>query len=373
MPGALSGLRVLEIKGIGPGPFAAMLLADMGADVIRVDRPDPENDPAGADDPTHAVLARGRRSIVLDLKSPEGADTLLRLVETSDVLIEGFRPGVMERLGVGPQVCLERNPRLVYGRVTGWGQEGPRARSAGHDINYIALSGALHNIARPGQPPTPPLNYVGDYAGGSLFLLFGIFCALHELQRSGRGQVVDAAIVDGAALLTAPFQAMLAKGLWNREAGTNILDGSAPHYDVYCCADGKYISIAPNEAKFYAVLRDKLGLTGADWDEQHDRALWPKRKEQLTALFAERTRDEWTALLEGTDACFAPVLDLVEAPAHPDNIAREVYTQANGLTQPSPAPRLSRTPGTIGARPPAHGEHTQEILDELRTAITAER
>ena len=363
--GPLHGITVLEIAGIGPGPFCAMLLADMGANVIRVDRAgqvmggDPESPPAD-------VLNRGRRSIGVDLKSADGVETVLSLVERADVLMEGFRPGVAERLGIGPDDCLARNPKLVYGRMTGWGQEGPYAQAAGHDINYIALAGALEPIGRAGQAPVPPLNLVGDFGGGGMFLAFGIVCALLEAQRSGEGQVVDAAMVDGAAVLTTMFHAFRAMGIWNDERGTNLLDTGAHFYDVYETSDGRYVSIGSIEPQFYAELLELSGL-GAEDDlpHQHDRAQWPAMKERVAAIFRTRTRDEWCELMEHTDVCFAPVLGLDEAPQHPHNVERGTFVERNGVTQPAPAPRFSRTAPEI-QRPPAHaGQHTDEVLAEL--------
>ena len=363
--GPLNGTTVLEIAGIGPGPFCAMLLADMGADVIRVDRAgqvmggDPESPPAD-------VLNRGRRSVGVDLKNPQGVETVLQLVEQADVLMEGFRPGVAERLGIGPDDCLARNPRLVYGRMTGWGQEGPYAQAAGHDINYIALAGALEPIGRAGQAPVPPLNLVGDFGGGGMFLAFGIVCALLEAQRSGEGQVVDAAMVDGAAVLTTMFHALRAMGVWADERGTNLLDTGAHFYDVYETSDGKYVSIGSIEPQFYAQLLELSGL-GEDEDlpHQHDRAQWPALKERVAGIFRTKTRDEWCEIMEHTDVCFAPVLGLGEAPGHPHNVARGTFVEQHGVVQPAPAPRFSRS--TVGiARPPAHaGQHTDEVLEEF--------
>ncbi len=369
---------MLEIAGIGPGPFCAMLLADMGADVIRIDRAgqvmggDPDAPPAD-------VLNRGRRSIGVDLKSPDGVEAVLSLVEKADVLMEGFRPGVTERLGIGPDDCLARNPRLVYGRMTGWGQEGPYAQAAGHDINYIALAGALDPIGRRGEAPVPPLNLVGDFGGGGMFLAFGIVCALLEAQRSGEGQVVDAAMVDGAAVLTTMFHAFRAMGIWHDERGTNMLDTGAHYYDVYETSDGKYVSIGSIEPQFYAQLLELSGL-GAEDDlpHQQDRERWPAMKDRLAAIFRTRTRDEWCEVMEHTDVCFAPVLGLGEAPEHPHNVERQTFVERHGVVQPAPAPRFSRTHADL-QRPPAHaGQHTDEVLadfgfdqariDELRSA-----
>jgi alpha-methylacyl-CoA racemase len=362
VPGPLDGVRIIEIAGIGPGPFAAMLLSDMGAEVLRVDRAESVRGGDPARPPT-SPLNRGRRSIGIDLKNPDGVEAVLALVERADALIEGFRPGVTERLGIGPDDCHARNPRLVYGRMTGWGQEGPMAHAAGHDINYIALAGALEPIGRRGGPPVPPLNLVGDFGGGAMFLVFGVACALFEAQRSGRGQVVDAAMVDGAAALTAMFHGMRAAGGWSEERGTNMLDSGAHFYDVYECADGTYISIGSIEPQFYAELLQKTGLADdADFAGQRDRASWPALKDRLADVFRAKTRDEWCQIMEGSDVCFAPVLSMAEAPLHPHNVHRGTFTEVGGVTQPAPAPRFSRTPGAI-SRPPSHaGQHTDEVL-----------
>jgi alpha-methylacyl-CoA racemase len=365
MPGPLQGYRVLEIAGIGPGPFASMMLADMGAEVIRVDRAQsvrPGSDPAS---PPFDILTRNRRSIALDLKHPEGVETLLSLVEKADALVEGFRPGVMERLGIGPEVCLERNPKLVFGRMTGWGQDGPYGPWAGHDINYISLAGALAHYARAGQPPTPPLNMVGDFGGGGMFMAYGIVCALLEAQRSGKGQVIDCAMVDGAAVLMGMFWAFRSvPGLYDENApGTNLLDSGAHFYDVYETSDGRYVSIGSIEPQFYAEL---MRITGLDQDpafqKQMDRSQWPALKERIGELFKTKTRDEWCALMEHTDICFAPVLTMGEAADHPHNVARGTFVEVAGITQPRPAPRFSRTDPEI-ERPPAHcGQHSREVL-----------
>ncbi len=359
--GPLDGVKVVEIAGIGPGPFAGMLLADMGADVLRVDRP---GDAPAADRsaPPADFLARGRRSIAVDLKHPEGVRTVLRLVEGADVLTEGFRPGVMERLGLGPEVCLERNPRLVYGRMTGWGQEGRLARAAGHDINYIALAGVLAHIGRSGEKPVPPLNLVGDFGGGGMLLAFGVVCALVERERSGRGQVVDAAMVDGAALLMTMMHSMRAMGFWNDERGTNLLDGGAHFYDTYETKDGKFVAVGSIEPQFYAELLEKTGLAGEELPRQMDRSQWPALRKRLSEIFRSRTRDEWCRMMEGSDVCFAPVLTMGEAPEHPHNRDRGTFVEVAGRIQPGPAPRFSRTRPEI-RRPPAHaGEHTDEAL-----------
>ena len=362
MAGPLQGIKVLEIAGIGPGPFAAMLLADLGADVLRIDRADRVS-ATTPEWPNLDVLNRGRRSVGIDLKSEAGVEALLELVEQADVLIEGFRPGVTERLGFGPDVCLARNERLVYGRMTGWGQDGPYAQAAGHDINYIALAGALESIGRAGEPPLPPLNLVGDFGGGGMFLVVGVLGALVERQRSGRGQVVDAAMVDGAAILMTMFHAFRAMGIWADERGTNLLDTGAHFYEVYETADAKFVSVGSIEPQFYAQLVELSGL-GADGDLPHqmDKGQWPSLKERLAAIFKTKTRDEWCAVMEHTDVCFAPVLSMVEAPAHPHNVHRQTFVEVDGVTQPAPAPRFSRTPGEI-QRPPAHpGQHTDEAL-----------
>jgi len=359
--GPLDGVRVIEIAGIGPGPFCAMMLSDMGADVLRVDRP--QNVRGG--DPGRAsndLLNRGRRNVAVDLKSPRGVETVLRLVERADALIEGFRPGVMERLGLGPDACLAANPRLVYGRMTGWGQDGPLARAAGHDINYIALAGALDPIGRRGEAPVPPLNLVGDFGGGGMLLAFGLVCALLEAQRSGEGQVVDAAMVDGAAALMAMFHGMRQMGFWSDERGANLLDTGAHFYEVYETSDGKHVSIGSIEPQFYAQLLEKTGLAGETLPHQMDRAHWPELKRRLAEVFRTKTRDEWCAIMEGSDVCFAPVLSLAEAPEHPHVKARSTFVEVAGALQPAPAPRFSRTPCRI-ARPPAHaGQHTDEAL-----------
>lgn len=349
--GPLTGLRVIEMVGIGPCPFAAMMLADMGADVIRIDRkPDPAApNPYPSLGTKHDVMARGRRTLALDLKHPRARQLLLDLVVQADALVEGFRPGVMERLGLGPDVCHDRNPRLVYGRVTGWGQTGPLAQAAGHDLNYVALSGMLHAMGDADRPPSPPLNLVGDFGGGGMMLAFGVVCAMLEAKTSGRGQVVDAAMTDGAALLGAMMYGLRAHGSWAAARGANLLDGGAPFYATYACADGKFIAVGAIEPQFYARL---LALTGASdpaFARQWDQGRWPALKDRFAALFATRTRDAWCALLEGTDACFAPVLDMDEAPHHPHNAARHTFVDVDGVAQPAPAPRFSRTPGA--ARP----------------------
>jgi len=356
-------VKIIEIAGIGPGPFCAMMLSDMGADVIRVDRAGHVRggDPAA---PPADVMNRGRRSIGVDLKSPDGVATVLRLVDSADGLIEGFRPGVAERLGIGPDTCMARNPKLAYGRMTGWGQDGPYALTAGHDINYISLAGALEPMGREGEAPVPPLNLIGDFGGGGMMLAFGMVCAILEARSSGKGQVVDAAMVDGAAALMTFFHGFRAMGIWNDERGTNMLDTGAHFYDVYETSDAKYISIGSIEPQFYAELRDKLGLTDPEWDAQMSRSEWGPLKEKLTKIFKSQTRAQWCELLEGSDVCFAPVLTMAEAPEHPHNKARGTFTEVAGVVQPRPAPRFSRTDSSIQG-PPAHaGQHTNEILAE---------
>ncbi|MCO5971726.1 CaiB/BaiF CoA transferase family protein [Actinoallomurus soli] len=365
--GPLHGVRVIEIASLAPAPFGCMVLSDLGADVLRVDRP---STVAGAatvvgGEATADPLSRGRRSIGLNLKDPAGVDLLLRLIESADVLVEGFRPGVAERLGFGPDVCLERNPRLVYGRMTGWGQEGPMAAMAGHDINYIAIAGALDPIGHAGERPVPPLNLIGDFGGGGMLLALGILAALYERSRSGRGQVVDAAMVDGAALLTSFIHGMRGQGLWRDERGTNLLDGGAPFYDTYETADGRYVSVGALEPQFYAALLRGLGLEDEDLPAQLDQERWPELRARFTEVFKQRTRDEWTAIFDGTDACVAPVLGLGEAPAHPHNRARDGFLDIGGLPQPAPAPRFGRTAAET-PRPPARpGEHTDAALAGL--------
>jgi len=362
--GPLNGIKIIEIQGIGPGPFAAMMLSDMGAEVIRVDRAQSVKDVLPTE-PSLDFLARGRRSVAVDLKNPDGIATVLRLVEGSDALLEGFRPGVMERLGLGPDVCLERNPRLVYGRMTGWGQEGPMAQAAGHDINYIALAGALDPIGRKGGPPCPPLNLVGDFGGGGLMLAYGMVCALLERERSGKGQVVDAAMVDGAAALMTIFHGALQSGWWKEERGSNMLDTGAHFYDVYETSDGKYVSIGSIEPQFYAELLEKTGLAGEELPHQMDRSGWDAGKERLAGIFRSKTRDEWCGIMEGSDVCFAPVLSMTEAQQHPHIRARNTFVEVAGSPQPAPVPRYSRTEAEISGPPPHAGEHTDEILAEF--------
>jgi alpha-methylacyl-CoA racemase len=355
--GPLSGLRVLEFQGIGPGPFCGLMLADMGADVLLIDRP---GEPAV--DRTQDVLLRGRRSVVLDLKSESDRQLAVALIERADVLIEGFRAGVMERLGLGPDVALKLNPRLVYGRMTGWGQTGPLAPRAGHDINYIALTGVLDAIGRAGHPPTPPMNLVGDFGGGGMLLAFGVVCAIFEATRSGKGQVVDAAMVDGAALLATMFFGMKANNAWGPERGTNMLDGGAPWYDVYQTLDNKFVAIGSIEKQFWLELLRRLEISPESLPEQHDRSGWPSIRAVLTRTFASRTRDDWIKVFQGSDACFAPVLSFAEAPFHEHNLERAGYFMTQGTYFPAPAPRLSRTPGTPGCPTPLPGEGGLDML-----------
>jgi len=359
--GPLTGIKVLEFEAIGPGPFCGMMLSDMGADVLLVERP---QDP-GLGVPRARwtdVMSRGRRSITLDLKSPQGVEAALQLAEKADALIEGFRPGVMERIGLGPDVLLARNPRLVYGRMTGWGQDGPLAPRAGHDINYIALTGVLHAIGRAGQAPVPPLNLVGDFGGGGMLLAFGIACGLVEAKHSGKGQVVDAAMVDGASTLAAMFSGMMAAKRWSEVRGENILDTGSPWYDTYETKEGKFVAIGSIEPKFYADLLQRLGLAGESLPEQNDRAGWPVLREKFAAAFRSKTRDEWVAAFEGSDACFAPVLTFSEARADPHNVARGTFVEIGGISQPGPAPRFSRTPGKVRGGPPERGQHGRAAL-----------
>lgn len=357
MAGPLHGLRVIEMAGLGPGPFCGMLLADLGAEVVRIDRPAP-----ATLEPRFDVTGRGKRSLVLDLRAEGAAETVLQLVARADVLIEGFRPGVMERLGLGPDVCLARNPRLVFGRMTGWGQHGPLAKAAGHDLNYLALTGVLHATGRADTPPAPPLNIGADYGGGAMFLALGILAALQERQQSGRGQVVDAAMTDGAALLAAIFHGLKAAGQWGNAREANLLDGGAHFYDCYACADGKFVSVGAIEPQFYALLLQRCGVTDPAFDAQMDAALWPELKAKFAALFRTRTRAAWCELLEGSDACFAPVLDWDEAAQHPHNVARQTFIELDGVTQPAPAPRFDRTPAARPQAPRAVGADGEAVL-----------
>ncbi|MGI5421434.1 CaiB/BaiF CoA transferase family protein [Actinomadura luteofluorescens] len=361
--GPLSGVRVIELAGIGPGPFAAMLLADLGADVIRVDRASAVRDgeSTGGTDFTN----RGKRSIAIDLKSERGREVVLRLVERSDVLLEGFRPGVTERLGIGPDDCLARNPRLVYGRMTGWGQEGPLAHTAGHDVGYIAITGALHAIGRAGGPPQVPMNLLGDFAGGSMYLVTGVLAALLESRANGRGQVVDAAIVDGTAHLSTFIHGFLAGGIWEDRRGVNMLDTGAPWYDVYETSDGRHMAVGAIEPQFYAEFLRRLGLDGEDLPAQYDRDRWPAMRDRFAAAFRTRTRDEWAEVFVPSDACVAPVLSMTEAAEHPYNTSREVFPDLAGHRQPAPAPRFSRTPAETDGVPVLPGGQTRAVLDEL--------
>jgi len=363
--GPLAGFKIIEIAGIGPGPFAAMMLSDMGAEVIRVERVQAVRDApvAGAH---WDVMQRGRKNIAIDLKHPDGVETLLQLIEKADALIEGFRPGVMERLGIGPQVCIARNKKLVFGRMTGWGQDGTYANVAGHDINYIALAGALAHFGRAGEAPVPPLNMVGDFGGGGMLLAFGVVCALLEAQRSGSGQVIDAAMVDGSAVMMAMFWGFRNIGMFNEDfRGTNMLDTGAHFYDVYKCKDSKYISIGSIEPQFYTELLRLTGLSNDPaFSAQMDVKSWPALKVRLAAIFFGKTRDEWCAIMEGSDVCFAPVLTMSEAAKHPHNESRKTFINIAGATQPAPAPRFSRTVTAVPT-PPAHaGENSREILQQ---------
>ena len=360
--GPLTGIRIIELAGIGPGPFCGMLLSDLGAEVIRVDRASWARE-ADRSQPPSDLLNRGRKSIAVDMKSPAGLEAVLRLTDESDALFEGFRPGVCERLGIGPDLCLERNPRLVYGRMTGWGQDGPYEQMAGHDINYIALSGALHTIGRKGELPLPPLNLVGDFGGGGMLLAYGMLAALLEAQRTGKGQVVDTAMVDGAAILMTMFYGMQAAGRWHPERGTNRLDTGSHFYDVYETADAKYVSVGSMEPQFYAELVRLTGLgDNGSLPDQLDEQQWPAMKERLTQIFKSKTRAEWEAIMEGTDTCFAPVLSMEEAPQHPHALHRKAFVDVAGVTQPAPAPRFSRTECAVQGPPVHPGEHTDSIL-----------
>lgn len=354
----LAGVRIVEFAGIGPGPFAGMMLADMGAEVIRIDRAGTKTDP------TLDFLARGRRSIMLDLKNPEAIEVAKALLETADGLIEGFRPGVMERLGLGPEVVHALNPKLVYGRMTGWGQDGPLSHAAGHDLNYIALSGALWGTGEADQAPTFPMNLLGDFGGGALYLAFGMVTGLFNAQRTGQGDVIDAAICDGTASLMAMTYSFRAMGSWRDARASNLLDGGAPWYGVYECADGRWITIGALEPKFWDELLHRLGLTPAEMGDRADRTTWPAMKERFTALFKSQSRDHWTALLEGTDVCFAPVLSPAEARAHPHNAARGVFTPT-GPEQPMPAPRFRDAATTLPAPAPKPGADTRAVLQDI--------
>ena len=361
--GPLSGKRIVEIAGIGPGPFCAMLLADLGAEVVRVDRASavPDTMP---DSPNLDLLNRGRRSIGVNLKMPEGIETVLKLVQESDALIEGFRPGVAERLGIGPEECLARNPKLIYGRMTGWGQEGTYSLMAGHDINYIALSGVLGMIGREGEKPIPPVNLVGDFGGGGMLLALGICAALVETAKSGKGQIIDAAMTDGSALLSTMMHSFKAMGIWG-ERGTNLLDTGAPFYDVFECADGEFISIGSIEPQFYSELLRITEIDQSENPKQMDRTKWEEMKSKIADAIKEKTRSEWEELMEGTDVCFAPVLSMDEAYRHPHNKERSTFIEIAGVMQPAPAPRFSRTPASVSSPPPHAGQHTEEVLASL--------
>jgi len=359
--GPLEGIRIIEMAGIGPAPFCGMMLADMGAEVIRIDRR--EKADLGLDrGPAYEVMNRGRKSIALDIKKPEAVAIVKRLVKDADGLIEGFRPGVMERLGLGPDVLSEINPRLVFGRMTGFGQEGPMAQRAGHDINYIALAGVLNHLGRAGERPIHPLNLVGDFGGGGMYLAFGVVCALLEARRSGKGQVVDAAMVDGAASLMAMFHGMWSEGIWREERGTNMLDTGAPWYDVYETKDGKWISIGAIEKRFYADLLQRLGLAMETLPAQHDREGWPELRKRFTEIIKSKTRSEWEAVFAESDACFAPVLAISEVASHPHNAVRATFVTRDGVQQPSPAPRFSRTRPALPSAPHETGRETRDIL-----------
>jgi alpha-methylacyl-CoA racemase len=365
MAGPLKGITVVELAGIGPAPFAGMMLADMGAQVIRVDRI-PSGNGRGLEAlmRNDSIVDRGRRSIAVDMKHPCGIETVLKLVERADILIEGFRPGVTEKLELGPETCRARNRRLVYGRMTGWGQTGPLAQAAGHDLNYIALSGALHAMGPKDRPPAPPLNLVGDYGGGGMLLAFGVVAALYEVQRSGEGQVVDAAMTDGAATLMAAMYGLRAKGFWQDRRESNFLDGAAHFYGTYDCADGKYVSLGPIEPQFYQKLMTLCGIDDPQFQDQWEKSQWPELKRKLAAVIRTRTRDGWCELLEGSDVCFAPVLDMSEAPLHPHNVARRTFIQSDGIVQPAPAPRFEKTPAELPGPAPRAGRDTRELLAE---------
>jgi alpha-methylacyl-CoA racemase len=360
--GPLSGVKIVELAGIGPGPFAGMMLSDMGADIVRIDK---ANDvkPESFGKQNREPLYRGRRSIGVNLKNPEGVETVLKLVEQADALFEGYRPGVTERLGLGPDVCLARNPGLVYARMTGWGQDGPMANASGHDINYIALAGALAHFGREGAKPTPPINLVGDFGGGGLLMAFGIACGLFEARVSGKGQVIDVAMVDGSATLMSMIWGFRQLGIWNEEApGTNMLDTGAPYYDTYETADGKYISLGSLEPQFYAELIERIGLGGEDLGFYMDKNNWPALRERFTPLFKSKTRDEWDAILKGTDACYAPVLTMTEAAEDEHIKARQTIIERGGVHQPAPSPRFSRTKAEITIDPPWPGQQTDDAL-----------
>jgi alpha-methylacyl-CoA racemase len=364
--GPLSGLKVVEFAGIGPGPFCGMLLSDLGADVARIDR-------IGARGGAKTdITSRGRRSVALDLKDPAAVETALQLMERADIVFEGFRPGVMERLGLGPEVALKRNPKLVYGRMTGWGQTGPWSQAAGHDINYIALVGALHAIGT-AEKPVPPLNLVGDFGGGALYLAFGLLAGVINARATGQGQVVDCAMTDGAASLMSMFYGMLGSGVWSDERRSNLLDGAAPFYDTYQCSCGRWIALGSIEPQFYALLMEKAGVQDPAFRAQMDRGEWPQLKAKLAEIIKTKSRDEWSAIMDATDVCFAPVLSLKEAPSHPHNAARGTFVEVEGVVQPGPAPRFSATPGKVQGPPPSIGAHTADVLADwgVKAPITA--
>jgi alpha-methylacyl-CoA racemase len=358
--GPLKGLKIIEMAGIGPGPFCGMVLADLGVEIIRVDRASAIGTGSKQD-----AANRGKKSIAVDLKSEEGVEVVLKLVETADAIFEGFRPGVMERLGLGPDVCSARNERIVFGRMTGWGQEGPLANAAGHDINYISLTGALAAIGRPGSPPVPPLNLIGDFGGGGMLLALGLLAALLESKESKKGQVVDAAMTDGSALLMTMIYSMYSSGMWKTSMGSNLLDGGSHFYDTYECKDGKFISLGSIEPQFYALLCQIAELDESIFGKQMSRDSWPEQKEAIKKIILDKTRDEWCELMEGTDVCFAPVLDMSEAPKHPHNIERKTFIDLEGVTQPAPAPRFSRTEPEVVSSPSIVGEHTDEVLTSI--------
>jgi alpha-methylacyl-CoA racemase len=363
--GPLAGYRIVEMAGIGPAPFAAMLLADMGAEVIRVDRRETADLGLPGRDPRFDVLNRGRRSIAVDVKAEAGCDVVKRLAASADALIEGFRPGVMERLGLGPDRLLALNPKLVFGRMTGFGQDGPLANAAGHDIDYIALAGVLHAIGRKGEAPVPPLNLVGDFGGGGMLLAFGVVCALLEAQRSGKGQVVDAAMVDGSAALMALTFGLYAQGAWKDERGVNILDTGAPWYDTYRTKDGRWLAVGAIETRFYEAFVARLGLKLADLPRQHDRSRWPELRRLFADAIAGKSRDEWERIFEGSDACVAPILSLSEVAQHPHNAARGTFVERDGVLQPAPAPRFSRTAPEMGTPPRPAGADTDAVLADF--------
>jgi len=363
--GPLVGVKIVEFAGIGPGPFCGMLLADLGADVVRIDRAES----AGRGHPD--LANRGKRSIAVDLKKPEGVEAALSLIEKADGLLEGFRPGVMERLGVGPDVALKRNPRLVYGRMTGWGQTGPWSQMAGHDIDYIALTGALHTMGRKDEPPAPPLNLVGDFGGGALYLAFGLLAGIIEAKSSGKGQVVDCAMIDGAASLMTMFYNMRAVGMWSADRDANLLDGGAHFYDTYTCADGKWLAVGSIEPQFHAELVKGLGLPADTFGMYMDRAKWPEFSQRIADVVKTKTRDDWMKVFDGTDACVAPVLSMDEAPKHPHNADRKTFVDAFGVIQPNAAPRFSRTAGAVNGAPAIAGKHSNDVLESW--GIAADR